>query len=136
MNFDDHPLNKAFNVDSTEAGEEAQVEFGSYRVELKANPEETGLEDIIKYAMHAYKQQMEDLDHIEPKNRLKALEIAERFLNQAKDASDKLEKIKLQKQKFESQTKGKGKKDQILEEDQGVNVEELYKEASRLKAVK
>lgn len=64
-------------------------------------PDDPNLDTIIDFALKAYKQQMDDIVHIEPKNRARYLEVSEKFLDQAKDAIDKKERIALQKKRLE-----------------------------------
>ena len=64
-------------------------------------PDDPNLDTIIDFALKAYKQQMDDIVHIEPKNRARYLEVSEKFLDQDKDAIDKKERIALQKKRLE-----------------------------------
>lgn len=86
-----HPLDKNFDIASDHflCDEDSSVEI----------PDDPTLDTIIGFALDAYKEQMDDLVHIEPKNKLKYLEIAEKFLSQAKDAIYKKEYLDIQRKK-------------------------------------
>lgn len=86
-----HPLDETFNI-SNENGLDDDLDL----VEI---PDDPNLDTIIKLSLEAYKSQMNDILHIEPKNRARYLEVAEKFLNQAKDAMSKKEQIKLAREK-------------------------------------
>lgn len=86
-----HPLDKEFNIES-EYGDE---DFNPIEI-----PNDPTLDTIIELSLSAYKEQMEVIGLVEPKNRVKYLEVAERFLNQAKDAMAKKENLTLQKDKL------------------------------------
>lgn len=78
-----HPLDEEFGF--TGFDDDVVVDISSPDLDL-----------IINLALSAYKQHYEMMGMIEPKSRLKFLEICERFLAQAKDAMYKKEQIKLQ----------------------------------------
>lgn len=106
-----HPLDKEFNIES-EYGDE---EFSPINI-----PDDPTLDTIIELSLSAYKEQMEVIGLVEPKNRIKYLEVAERFLNQAKDAMAKKENLNLQRDKF-YKTNAKGKnllEGKIVEDDE------------------
>lgn len=86
-----HPLDDAFGVDIKD---QLDDDFGVLEI-----PDDPTLDTIIKFALLAYKEQMEDIMHIEPKNRARHLEVAEKFLNQAKDAMAKKETIRAMREK-------------------------------------
>lgn len=85
-----HPLDDVFEV-SQESALDDMLEIHI--------PEDPTLDTIIDLALRAYKEQMEDVIHIEPKNRARYLEVAEKFLNQAKDAMAKKEQLKTLREK-------------------------------------
>jgi hypothetical protein len=98
----DHPLDHAFQVDS------------DHKIELDDDdsikvPDDPGLNDVIQYALKAYKDQMDIMELIEPKNKLRAYETAEKYLNQAKDAIHKKEQLEIQRMKAQSSTNGSKK---------------------------
>lgn len=72
-------------------------------------PDDPKLKTIVDFAMDAYASQMNDLQHIEVKNRLKFYEVAERFLNQAKDAMYKIEQIEIEREKLKARARGASK---------------------------
>lgn len=99
-----HPLDDAFNI-----GEEHQIDEDILTVHIPESEEEQNLALIASLALATYKAQMEDIVHIEPKNRPKFLEVAKEFLAQAKDAIDKKEKLRLGRDKMNAGIKpGKG----------------------------
>lgn len=86
-----HPLDKAFDVP-----DDRLIDDSNTDIEI---PEDPNLDTIISLSLKAYKEQMEDIIMIEPKNRARYLEVAERFLDQAKDAMAKKEQLRLQREK-------------------------------------
>lgn len=86
-----HPLDEEFGFEEAERLE---------TIEIPASAEERDLDLVIKFALDTYKMQMDDIDLIEPKNRLKYLELARDFLAQAKDAMAKRDKLKLDREKM------------------------------------
>jgi hypothetical protein len=95
-----HPLDEQFDI-----VDGYMEDLGT--VEIPDNPD---LDTIINLSLSAYKEQMEVISLVEPKNRTKYLEIAERFLNQAKDAMAKKEQLKINYQKMALVQKDKTKK--------------------------
>lgn len=124
--FENPKLDKTFNIDGSYEDLE-QDDLILTDVHIPDDPELASLNDIIRLALMAYKEQMEDIHMIEPKNRVKYLEVAERFLNQAKDAISKRDNLKSKLPK---------KKADVTKDDEGVDVRVLYEEAKKLKAVK
>lgn len=124
--FENPKLDKTFNIDGSYDDLE-QDDLILTDVHIPDDPELASLNDIIRLALMAYKEQMEDIHMIEPKNRVKYLEVAERFLNQAKDAIAKRDNLKSKLPK---------KKADVTKDDEGVDVRVLYEEAKKLKAVK
>ncbi|MBG24060.1 MAG: hypothetical protein CMF22_11460 [Idiomarinaceae bacterium] len=86
-----HPLDEEFGFEEAERLES---------IEIPESAEERDLDLVIKFALDTYKMQMDDIDLIEPKNRLKYLELARDFLAQAKDAMAKRDKLKLDREKM------------------------------------
>lgn len=124
--FENPKLDKTFNIDGSYDDPE-QDDLILVAVNIPDDPELANLNDIIRLALTAYKEQMEDIHMIEPKNRVRYLEVAERFLNQAKDAITKRDTLKSKLSK---------KKTDVTKDDEGVDVRVLYEEAKKLKAVK
>jgi len=124
--FENPKLDKTFNIDGSYDDPE-QDDLILTDVHIPDDPELASLNDIIRLALMAYKEQMEDIHMIEPKNRVRYLEVAERFLNQAKDAISKRDNLKSKLPK---------KKADVTKDDEGVDVRVLYEEAKKLKAVK
>jgi len=81
-------LDDTFNMDR-----EKLIDGDIGDIEIPDDPEMRNLDLIIDFALKAYQEQMEVISFLEPKNRLKAYEVAERYLNQAKDARVKKEKL-------------------------------------------
>lgn len=124
--FENPKLDKTFNIDGSYEDLE-QDDLILTDVHIPDDPELASLNDIIRLALMAYKEQMEDIHMIEPKNRVKYLEVAERYLNQAKDSIAKRDNLKSKLPK---------KKADVTKDDEGVDVRVLYEEAKKLKAVK
>lgn len=104
-----HPLDDTFNV--------AKEDVLNYEDKIEL-PEIKDLNTIIDMALTAYKEQMEIVELVEPKNKIKYLEIAERFLGQAKDAMYKKEYLIIQERKLRGGKKGdkepeEGKQEEI-----------------------
>ena len=92
------PLDKAFNMH----------DFDDDQIELiiPEEAEKRDLDLIIDLALKAYKGQMDDLHLIEPKNKIKYLEVAERFLGQAKDARYKRDTLILKREQQSKRLRG------------------------------
>ena len=86
-----HPLDKTFDVPDDRLIDDSNIDI--------VIPEDPTLDTIISLSLKAYKEQMEDIMLIEPKNRARYLEVAEKFLDQAKDAMAKKEQLRLQREK-------------------------------------
>lgn len=88
-----HPLDRYLDVSSEDSLDD--------EIELITAPsaEDASLDTIIEFALKAYTEQMNDMVHIEPKNRIRFLEVAEKFLDQAKDAIAKKEQLNLAREK-------------------------------------
>lgn len=96
-----HPLSETLDMNPDNIDEDEEFKN---RTDI---PEEAELNDVIKLALKVYRELMDDIEYIAPKNRVKHLEVAERYLNQAKDAMYKKEQILLSREKFEASKKGK-----------------------------
>ena len=97
-----HPLEEEFDmVDEIKIDENDEIVI----------PEVKNLDLIIDLALKAYKDQMDVISLIEPKSRIKYLEIAERFLNQSKDAIYKKEQLIIQEAKAKGKTKAPEKEE-------------------------
>jgi hypothetical protein len=121
--YENEKLDKAFNIDgSYDEPEEDEI---ISEVRVPTDPELASLNDIIRLALEAYKMQVEDIGMIEPKNRVKYLEVAERYLNQAKDAINKRDSWKAKLPKKATSTTS-----------DEVDVQVLYEEAKKLRSVK
>lgn len=111
--------------------------LGFVEVHIPLDPK---LDTIVSLAMQAYKQQMDDVVHIEPKNRLKFYEVAERFLSNAKDAMYKIEQIQLQRDKMMNaiQKKGSTKEVAVGTSDTGETVDRksLHEKVKAMRVVK
>ena len=69
---------------------------GMLTVEL---PDDPALADIVRLALEAYKEQMENIQLMEPKYRPRALEVAQQYLNLAMSTLAKKEDIRLKDDK-------------------------------------
>jgi len=128
----DNPLDKYFGID--ENGEVITEEpkpkepvatvkeaEGFSENEFKVDiPEDATLDDITRLSLEAYKNQVENLQFIEPKFRNRYLEVAQTYLNLAKDAikqkdelKQKDEKLDFDKEKFEGKDTGKDEKPKV-----------------------
>ena len=91
-------LTKTFNLPETE---DELLEELEEKYNFTDNPD---LDEITKLALTAYKDQMADVMNMEPKFRSRALEVAQQYLNLAKDALSKNEELRLKEEK-QNQTK-------------------------------
>jgi len=123
-----HPLDQTFDIDP---GMHLKQEDDDSGIEI---PDDPTLDTIIDMSLKAYKEQMDDMSFVDPKNRARFYEIAERFLNQAKDAIHKKEQIKTQREKLKGAKKPNGK---TSSGDEGngeeVSRKELYEHIKRVK---
>lgn len=101
----DKPLDKFFNLPSRE-GEDDAYDPEIYEIDISDDPD---LDEVIKLALQAYKEQMENVQHIEAKYRQRYLEVAQQYLSLAKDALAKNEELRQKREKLESDL---GKKDE------------------------
>jgi len=124
--FENPILDKAFNIDGDYDNNVTPDDEILTEVIIPNDPELASLNDIIRLSLAAYKEQMDDISLIEPKNRVKYLEVAERFLNQAKDAIVKRDSLKSKLPKKNSEKS----------DEEGIDVQVLYEKAKKLKAVK
>jgi hypothetical protein len=97
------PLDTFFGIPPREDGEYAPELF---EIEISDNPD---LAEITKLALQAYKEQMENVQHIEPKYRQRYLEVAQQYLSLAKDALAKQEELKQKREKLDSDLNKKDK---------------------------
>lgn len=96
MSNKDHPLNDEFDIE----GSAWDDEFDE-GVDIPDNREQQNLELVIELALKQYKQNIDDMALVEPKNRIKLQEINRDLLNTAKDAKYKLETIKINQAKLD-----------------------------------
>lgn len=128
-----HPLDDTFDIHR-----ERLIDEDEKSVTIPTDKELHDLGLIIELALNAYEEQMNDVQFIEPKNRIRYLEVAERFLNQAKDAIAKRDKLVLDRERLEKGTKkastGSTRDDGEEDEPQGtVSRTELQKRMKRVK---
>lgn len=79
-----------------------------YNLEL---PDEANIDVVTRLALEAYKAQMESIQHIEPKYRSRAFEVAEHYLRLVKDALIKKEELEQKQKKIDMDSGGKGKEE-------------------------
>jgi len=83
----DDPLNKAFDLDPD------HLDMGDgdsgYAFPFDDIPEYISLDDITHMALYAYKEQLKDVTQVPARYRQRALEVAQTYLNLAKDAVSK-----------------------------------------------
>lgn len=127
-----HPLDDTF--DTLEGTDFDDLKF------LEEIPDDPTLDTIIKLSLKAYKEQMQDIVMVEPKNRARYLEVAEKFLNQAKDALSKKEQIALAREKLKTPSTSNKKSDSAAQPSApaggGKTRKELMEERQALKVVK
>lgn len=78
---------------------EEYVSDDDITVQIPDDPDKQNFELMIRLALKAYEDLMNTASETPPKDRLKIYEMAERYLNQAKDARAKMEKAKLDREK-------------------------------------
>lgn len=83
------------------------------------------LKEIAKLALESYKSQMMDIMNFEPKYRSRALEVANQYLNLAKDALAKNEDLDIKRDK------GKPKDDEETPKESGVDRNALLLEFNK-----
>jgi hypothetical protein len=94
-------LHETFDLPKSEDEFLAELEE---KYNFSDNPD---LDEVAKLSLTAYKDQMLDIQHIEVKYRSRALEVAQQYLNLAKDAIAKNQDIRLKEEK-QNQTKDEG----------------------------
>ena len=110
-------LNETFNL--PESQEELVADLRK-RYERSEDPD---LKEIAKLSLDAYAEQMVDIKNFEPKYRARSLEVAQQYLNLAKDALAKDEDLRLKREKQEADKK---KKATDGEEEDGDGEEEVF----------
>lgn len=110
------PLEKTFNLP---ASEDELLKELEEKYSFSSNPD---LNEVAKLALTAYKEQMLDIMALEPKYRSRALEVANQYLNLAKDAMAKDEDIQLKKRKEARENKEEGD-EELSEEGNGATVD-------------
>lgn len=102
----DHPLNDFFNLPSRNEGDsESEHVQKIYEVIISENPD---LSEVTKLALNAYKEQMENVQHIEPKYRQRYLEVAQQYLKLAMDSISKNEELSQKREKLDKDLGKKG----------------------------
>lgn len=122
-----NPLDETFNVSDKNFLDDEYIGV--------VIPEDPNLDTIANLALKAYKEQMDDIMHIEPKNRARYLEVAEKFLNQAKDAIAKKEQIKASREKLAPKHPSKANTP-AAEPEVGLTRKELFEQQRQLSVVK
>lgn len=90
-----HPLDDEFDVD--EAVFSDDFDDG---VEIPESPDERDLDMVINLALQQYKANCDVMHLVEPKNRLKYLELNRDFLNIVKDARVKKDKLAMDRERW------------------------------------
>lgn len=106
-----HPLDEEFQIEGSAFDDNWDDE-----VEIPENADEQNLELVIKLALTQYKTNVDDMGLVDPKNRIRLLEINRALLETVKDSRYKLEMLKINREKL----KGTGKKATKPESDGGV----------------
>lgn len=98
----DNPLDTFFGIPPRDNDDEYSPSV--YEILISENPD---LDEVTKLALQAYKEQMENVQHVEPKYRQRYLEVAQQYLNLAMQSLAKNEEIKLKKEKQDADLKKK-----------------------------
>lgn len=127
-----HPIDDILNSHT-----EKLIE-GDYGVEIPEDPEEKNLQLIIDLALKSYKEQMEDISMLDIKYRNSAYKIAREYLETAKDARAKMEKLRIDRERGYKAARKSPQGDYREEEgsptaNEGISRKELQE---RLRAVK
>ena len=96
-----HPLDDEFQIEGSSFDDNWDDE-----IEIPENADEQNLELVIKLALTQYKTNVDDMGLVDPKNRIRLLEINRALLETVKDSRYKLEMLKINREKL----KGTGKK--------------------------
>jgi len=143
----DNPLDKFFGIDKegeiiTEEPKaeepertikEAEGFNGENEFEVEI-PEDATLDDITRLSLEAYKMQVENLQFIEPKFRNRYLEVAQTYLNLAKDSIKQNEEIKQKDEKLQlDKDKHEGKSNPDGKEKPTVNRSQLFEIVGKTK---
>ena len=91
------PLEEEFGLNHVDFPEISEIKI----------PDDPVLGDVVRLALEAYKDQMQNIQFMEPKYRARALEVAQQYLNLAKDALSKKEDLRQKDIKLNSLAKGK-----------------------------
>lgn len=91
-------IDEAIGVDSPDEEQSIFIDEETFEVII---PEHIELDAVARLALEAYKEQMEQIQMIEPKYRSRALEVAQRYLETAKDSIARQEDLKLKLEKLE-----------------------------------
>jgi hypothetical protein len=98
-------LNETFNLPTSQEELVAELEK---RYQFSEDPD---LKEVARLSLEAYKEQMVDIKNFEPKYRARSLEVANQYLNLAKDALAKDEEIRMKREKLDSDLKKKKEKE-------------------------
>jgi hypothetical protein len=130
MARDRHPLDDEFDM------EQPLLDESIEGIEI---PENAELRDIVNLSLKQYKDINDTMIYLEPSKRGKFLEIGHRYLKEANDALDRIEKNKIQTLKTLQSQKGKGDgktSDSPSEKKEGTVSREELLEQRNLKRVK
>ena len=110
----DKPLDKFFGIPPRE-----DDEYGAelYEIIISENPD---LDEVTMLALNAYKEQMENVQHVEPKYRQRYLEVAQQYLNLAMQSLAKNEELKQKREKLENDLGKKTGKGEVEEPNKGM----------------
>lgn len=117
---------------------EEYVSDDDITVQIPDDPDKQNFELMIKLALKAYEDLMNTASETPPKDRLKIYEMAERYLNQAKDARAKMEKANLDREKAAKSLKKPSESDteatqEENPQEQGVSRRELSQKLREVK---
>lgn len=122
-----HPLDNEFDLSKSPYDENYVSD-----VTIPDDVELRDLDLVIDLALKQYKENSDDMSLLEPKNKLKLMELNRDLLNIVKDARYKKDVLTLKREG----TKPKKKQESEGDESEGISRAELAKKAAKLRAVK
>lgn len=123
------------SLDDTFNMEKERLIDGELCPDIPEDPEDQNLDLVIQLALRAYGSLMETASFMEPKDRVKLYEVAERYLNQAKDARFKKEKLQADALKAQGKkvSKSEGETEGEEQKKEGVSRKELNEKLKQVK---
>lgn len=127
-----HPIDEILNSQTE------KIIDGDYGVDIPEDPEEKNLQLIIDLALKSYKEQMDDIAMLDIKYRNNAYKVARDYLETAKDARAKMEKLRIDREKGYKAPRKSPQGDSREEEgsptaNEGISRKELQERIRRVK---